>query len=279
MQKGELDLCITKQKVKGVMKQKRGIYEKFFKRFFDFILSFLAIIILSPILILTYLLSLIFIGFSPILRQYRPGKNGKIFVLYKFRSMTNKKDKDGNLLPDKDRITWWGKILRKTSIDELPQLFNILKGDMSIVGPRPRLVKDMVFYSDDVIKKAYSVRPGLTSPSQISGGRSESSWEQIFEADEKYSQNIKLSTDIKIIFKTVFAVFKSDSATSGAGDTKREYYYSDYLLKTNQITQEQYDKGLKKSNEIISQKHKGQVTFDESLHQDQQIGGEENANK
>lgn len=159
------------------MKQKHGIYEKFFKRFFDFILSFLAIIILSPILILTYLLSLIFIGFSSILRQYRPGKNGKIVVLYKFRSMTNKKDKDGNLLPDKDRITWWGKILRKTSIDELPQLFDILKGYMSIVDPRPRLVKDMVFYSDDVIKKAYSVRPGLTGPAQVYDRNSELSWE------------------------------------------------------------------------------------------------------
>lgn len=263
--KGELDLCITKQKVKGVMKQKHGIYEKFFKRFFDFILSFLAIIILSPILILTYLLSLIFIGFSPILRQYRPGKNGKIFVLYKFRSMTNKKDKDGNLLPDKDRITWWGKILRKTSIDELPQLFNILKGDMSIVGPRPRLVKDMVFYSDDVIKKAYSVRPGLTGPAQVYDRNSELSWESVFKRDIEYAKNVTFKNDFKLFIGTFLAVFKGGSVEGAKEDShKREYYYPDQLLKDNKITKSQYEKGLKKAQELTKQKH-AKIEFDESL--------------
>ena len=244
--------------------KKRGLYEKFFKRFFDVILSFLAIIILSPVFLIVYLLSLVFLGGNPIFKQYRPGKNGQIFPLYKFRSMTNKKDKDGNLLPDKDRITTWGKILRKTSIDELPQLFNILKGDMSIVGPRPRLVKDMIFYTEDVMK-AYTVRPGLTSPCQISGGRSESSWETIFEEDYKYTQNITFWGDVKIIIKTFFAVFKSNSSSSGADSSKREYYYGDYLLKTNRISDEQYKKGLQKANEIISLKREGKVVIDKEF--------------
>jgi len=241
---------------------KKGIYSCFFKRFFDVILSLVAIVVLSPIFLLVYLLSLIFLGGNPIFKQYRPGKNGKIFPLYKFRSMTNKKDKDGNLLPDKDRITWWGKVLRKTSIDELPQLFNILKGHMSIVGPRPRLVKDAIFYDEEILKKAYCVRPGLTSPCQVSGGRSEASWQNIFEADKAYAEKITLWKDIKTIFQTIGAVFKGSS--SGAEEGKREYYYADHLLKSNEITKDQYDLGLSKAKEIID--NKGTVTFQSELH-------------
>ena len=177
--------------------------------------------------------------------------------------MTNKRDKDGNLLPDKDRITKYGKILRKLSIDELPQLFNILFGSMSIVGPRPRLVKDMAFYPEDVMK-AYSVTPGLTGPSQVTGGRSESSWESIFEEDLKYAENLSLWLDIKILFKTFGAIFKKGSE-GGAETSKREYYYADYLLKTEQISQEQYDRGLKLSEEIIAKK--GRVVYNGELHE------------
>ena len=238
------------------------MYRKCFKRFFDVILSLIALIVLSPILLIISILSRIFMGKGIILKQYRPGKNGKVFVLYKFRSMTNKKDENGNLLPDKDRITKWGKFLRKSSIDELPQLVNILKGDMSIVGPRPRLVKDMVFYDKEVME-AYSVRPGLTSPSQISGGRSESSWEEIFEEDLKYSKRITFFGDMKIIFKTFFAIFKSKGSES-AESAKRDYYYPDYLLKSNKITKEQYDLGLNKANEIIDSH--GVVEYDSKLH-------------
>ena len=246
--------------------RKKGIYEKFFKRFFDFTISFLGIIILSPIFIITYLLSLIFLGGNPIFKQYRPGKDGKIFGLYKFRSMTNKKDKDGNLLPDKDRITWWGKVLRKTSIDELPQLFNILKGDMSIIGPRPRLIKDFVFYSDEVLKQAYSVRPGLTGPAQVYDRNSELSWESVFERDIEYAKNVTFKNDIKLFFGTFTAVLKGGAVDGAKSDkNKREYYYPDQLLKDNVITKEQYDKGLEKAKNLQAQKH-AKVEFDQTLH-------------
>ena len=177
--------------------------------------------------------------------------------------MTNKTDEKGNLLPDNQRITKFGKFLRKTNIDELPQLINIFKGDMSIVGPRPRLVKDMIFYSQEVLK-AYTVRPGLTGPSQVNGGRSESSWESIFECDLKYKQRITFLGDLKIIFKTVIAIFKNDSASGGAGEGKRDYYYADYLLKSKQITNEQYLLGLKKSEQIINEH--SSVLYHEELH-------------
>ena len=243
--------------------RKKTFYEKCLKRLLDFFLSFIALVVLSPILLIIYILSLICLGGNPIFKQYRPGKNGKIFPLYKFRSMTNKKDKEGNLLPDAQRITTWGKILRKTSIDELPQLINILVGHMSIVGPRPRLVKDMIFYPEEVMR-AYTVRPGLTSPSQVSGGRSESSWDTIFEEDLKYSEKITFWGDVKVILKTVVAVFKSDSSSGGAATSKREYYFGDYLVKSQQITNEQYELGLAMAGDIIASK-KGNVTYQEKL--------------
>ena len=155
---------MEKEKTKST--SKRGPYAAFFKRFFDFTIALIGIIVASPIMLIITILQLFFVGWPVIFSQYRPGKNGKVFKLYKFRSMNNKKDENGQLLPDVKRITKFGKILRKTSLDELPQLFNILKGDLSLVGPRPRLVKDMIFYDEDVFK-AYSVRPGLTGPAQV----------------------------------------------------------------------------------------------------------------
>ena len=244
-------------------KRKRTIYEIFFKRPLDIVLSFIAIVILSPLFLIVSLLSLIILKGNPFFCQNRPGKNGKIFKLYKFRSMTNKKDANGNLLPDKDRITKYGKILRKLSIDELPQLFNILKGDMSIVGPRPRLIKDMIFY-DEYVFVAYSVKPGLTGKSQVSGGRSECSWEAIFQSDLSYVKKITFFGDIKILFQTVISLFKSDASSGGAGnENKREYYYADYLLKQNKITKEQYDSGIQKSSELMED---DLVEYTENLH-------------
>lgn len=254
--------------------KKRGVYERFFKRFFDFILSLLAVIILSPVFLLVYLLSLIFLGGNPVFKQYRPGKNGKIFALYKFRSMTNKKDKNGDLLPDKDRITWWGKVLRKTSLDELPQLFNIIKGDMSIVGPRPRLIKDVIFYDEEVMKY-YDVRPGLTGPAQVYDRNSELSWESVFERDKEYSKNVTLKNDMKLFFGTFLAVFKGGSV-SGAGSEskvqKREYYYPDELLKRKEITKEQYDLGLEKAKELS--KSKSKIAYMPELHENKEKGNE-----
>lgn len=208
---------------------------------------------------------MIFLGGNPIFKQYRPGKNGKIFALYKFRSMTNKKDKDGNLLPDKDRITWWGKILRKTSLDELPQLFNILKGDMSIVGPRPRLVKDAVFYSEDVLNNTYCVRPGLTGPAQVYDRNSEMSWESVFKRDIEYANNVTFWNDIKLFFGTFLAVFQGGAIEGAKKDSnKREYYYPDQLLKDKKITERQYKLGLKKAQNLITQKH-SKIEYDEKL--------------
>jgi len=248
-----------------VKKKRRTLYQLFFKRFFDFTLSLLAIIILSPIFLIVWISSKISIGGKAIFSQYRPGKNGKIFKLYKFRSMTNETDENGNLLPDSKRITKFGKFIRKTSLDELPQLFNILKGDMSIVGPRPRLVKDVIFYSDEVLK-IYNVRPGLTGPAQVYDRNSELSWESVFERDKEYSDRVTFFKDIKLLFGTVLAVFKggsSEGANSGTGK-KREYYYADELLKSGKISKEQYDLGMSRSEELCRTTKK--VDYSEDLH-------------
>lgn len=244
-------------------KHKRTLYELFFKRFFDVVLSLLALIVLSPIFIIVWLINLCVLKGNPIFAQYRPGKNGKIFKLYKFRSMTNAVDKSGNPLPDEKRVTKFGKFIRKTSLDELPQLINIFKGDMSIVGPRPRLVKDMIFYDENTLR-AYAIRPGLTGLAQVSGGRSEASWEEIFALDLKYSQRITFWGDIKIIFKTVGCIFKSDAGN--AGNSKRDYYYPDYLLRTQKITEQQYKNGIDLANNVI--KENKRVEFQKDLHND-----------
>lgn len=246
----------------------RSFYSVFVKRFLDISLSLLAIIILSWLLLIAYILTFIFLGRPAIYKQSRPGKNHKVFCIYKFRSMTNKKDKDGNLLPDSQRITWFGKFLRKTSIDELPQLFNILKGDMSIVGPRPRLVKDMMFYDEDVYK-FYIVRPGLTGPTQASG-RNKNTWEQVFEKDIAYTHKITFWNDLKIIVKTFTSVFKNTGETHSNEEENKEevkeqeYYYADYILRIGKISKEQYDLGLKLSEDVI--KEKGTITYHPELH-------------
>ena len=186
----------------------KGIYERFLKRPIDFTLSLLAIIVLLPILLIIAILVRIKLG-SPILfKQNRPGKNENIFTMYKFRTMTNKKDTEGNLLPNITRLTKFGKVLRKFSIDELPGLFNILKGDMSIVGPRPLLVEYLHLYNEKQ-KKRHLVRPGLTGLAQVNG-RNTISWEEKFFFDVKYIKKITLRDDLKIIIKTVFKVLKRD---------------------------------------------------------------------
>lgn len=233
-----------------------SFYSRFVKRAFDIFLSLLAILLLSPILIIFYFLTAIFHGFPAIYKQPRPGKNHKIFYIYKFRSMNNKKDKDGNLLPDEQRITKYGKFIRKTSIDELPQLFNILKGDMSFVGPRPRLVKDMMFYEKEIFD-LYIIKPGLTGPTQTHG-RNKNTWEQVFEMDIAYSHHITFFTDVKIFFKTFTSVFtdRGDSRSNTDEDKEQskeqEYYYADYIKRIGKITEEQYDYGQALSKQTIA---------------------------
>lgn len=184
------------------------MYEKYFKRMLDFLLSLMAFIVLSPIIAIVYILVRIKLGKPAIFKQERPGKNEKIFTLYKFRTMTDRKDEEGNLLPDAERLTKFGKFLRSTSIDELPELVNIIKGDMSIVGPRPLLVEYLPLYNEEQ-KHRHDVRPGLTGLAQVSG-RNSISWEEKFREDIEYINKIKIMEDIKIILLTVAKVFKRE---------------------------------------------------------------------
>ena len=184
------------------------MYRNFFKRVFDFVLSLMALVILSPVFIVLIILGAIIMRGNPFFFQDRPGKDEKIFKLIKFRSMSNKKDKDGNLLPDEKRITSYGEFIRKTSLDELPELLNILKGDMAIVGPRPLLVKYLPYYTEEE-RLRHTVRPGLTGLAQING-RNNLDWDPRLALDVEYVKNLSLINDVKIIFKTVFKVFKRE---------------------------------------------------------------------
>lgn len=184
------------------------MYAKCFKRVIDFVLSFIGLIVLSPIFLILIVLGAVFMKGNPFFTQKRPGKNEKIFKLIKFRTMDNRKDKDGNLLPDEVRLNKYGRFLRSTSLDELPELFNILKGDMAIVGPRPLLVEYLPYYSERE-KLRHSVRPGLTGYAQAHG-RNSVTWEEKFEMDVKYVENITFIRDVIIIFDTVKAVLKRD---------------------------------------------------------------------
>lgn len=202
------------------------MYAKFFKRFFDFILSFTALMILSPILLIFTVIGAIAMKGNPFFLQPRPGKKGKdgkekIFKLVKFRTMSNKKDKDGNLLPDEVRLNKYGKILRSTSLDELPELWNILKGDMSIVGPRPLLVEYLPRYSKEQ-RRRHDIRPGLTGYAQAYG-RNSISWEEKFEKDVYYVDNVSFVLDIKVILKTVSVVLKREGISSETSATMEDF--------------------------------------------------------
>lgn len=203
------------------------LYRPFFKRFYDIVLSGLALIVLSPILILLTILGAIKMKGNPFFTQMRPGKiskrtgKEKIFKLIKFRTMTCEKDENGNLLPDEKRLTKYGKILRSTSLDELPELINIFIGDMSIVGPRPLLVQYLPLYNEEQ-KHRHDVRPGLTGYAQVNG-RNSISWEERFELDVAYTKKISLWLDIGIILKTVLAVFKREGISSGTSATMEEF--------------------------------------------------------
>lgn len=181
------------------------MYKKYIKRLLDIVLSVIALVVLSPILLILTVVGAVMMKGNPFFTQLRPGKDEKIFKLVKFCSMTNAKDKDGNLLPDEERLTKYGKFLRSTSLDELPELFNILKGDLSIVGPRPLVPEYLPFYTDEE-KHRHDVRPGLTGLAQVNG-RNSISWDEKFQYDLQYIRNISFVFDVKIIFKTVGLVF------------------------------------------------------------------------
>ena len=205
-------------------------YKQFFKRFWDIVLSGLALIVLSPILLILMIVGAIAMGGNPFFTQKRPGKkdrngNERIFKLIKFRTMSNKKDDSGNLLPDEQRLNKYGKFLRSTSLDELPELLNILIGNMSIIGPRPLLVQYLERYSEEQ-RHRHDVRPGLTGYAQCHG-RNALTWKEKFEMDVWYTRHISLFGDVKIIFETVFSVFKREGINSETSATMEEFMGND----------------------------------------------------
>ena len=212
------------------------MYAKFFKRVMDFVLSLCALIVLSPVLLILAVLGAVIMKGHPFFTQLRPGKDEKIFKMIKFRSMTCETDANGNLLPDEVRLTKYGKFLRATSLDELPELLNIVKGDMSIVGPRPQLVRDMVFMTPEQ-RSRHSVRPGLTGLAQCNG-RNAMSWEKKFEYDLIYIQKITFLGDVKILLQTVVKVFQRDGINEEGMATAEDL--GDYLLRIGTVDREEY---------------------------------------
>ncbi len=198
------------------------MYRNFFKRFFDLIIALICLILSSPLIIITFtLLSYLNNSFKVFFIQTRPGKNSKIFKLYKFKTMSDKKDNNGNLLPDKDRITPIGKFIRATSLDEIPQLLNVIKGDMSLIGPRPLLVEYLPLYSKEQSRR-HEVRPGITGWAQVNG-RNAISWQQKFEFDVWYVDNISFLLDMKILFLTLKKVIKRSDINSATSATMEKF--------------------------------------------------------
>jgi lipopolysaccharide/colanic/teichoic acid biosynthesis glycosyltransferase len=212
------------------------MYRKYFKRLFDVICSLLALIVLSPVLLVTAILVRVKLGSPVIFKQKRPGLHEKIFTLYKFRTMTDQKDEQGNLLSDEVRLTKFGKMLRSTSLDELPELWNILKGDMSIVGPRPQLIKDMVFMTTEQ-RERHSVRPGLTGLAQVNG-RNAIAWETKLQFDLDYLKRITFLRDLALIFRTLYKTIKRDGISQEGMDTGMDL--GEYLLETKKISLEDF---------------------------------------
>lgn len=191
------------------------MYQLFFKRLLDILISLIVLILLSPVLLIVIILVRLKLGSPIIFKQERPGKNNEIFSMYKFRTMTDERDENGDLLPDEIRLTKFGKLLRSTSLDELPELWNIIKGDMSIIGPRPLLVEYLSLYSKEQIKR-HNVRPGLTGWAQVNG-RNSISWEEKFELDVEYIEKLSFLFDIKIFFLTIKkVVFKDGISAEGS---------------------------------------------------------------
>lgn len=202
-----------------------NLYSKYFKRILDMICSGFALMILSPILIVVAIIVKLKLGSPVIFKQKRPGLNGEIFTMYKFRTMTDGKDEDGNLLDDSLRLTKFGRMLRATSLDELPELWNIFKGDMSIVGPRPLLVQYLPLYNSYQSKR-HNTRPGLTGLAQVNG-RNSLDWNEKFEMDVEYIENITFVNDFKILIKTVIIVFKQEDISSETSVTMEPFRGND----------------------------------------------------
>ena len=214
------------------------MYRKFFKRVIDIFLSGFALLILSPLFILLAIMVRAKLGSPVFFKQQRPGKNEKVFTMYKFRTMTDEKDEEGNLLPDEKRLTKFGNFLRATSLDELPEIWNIFKGDMSIVGPRPLLVQYLPLYNE-FQKRRHEVKPGLTGHAQVSG-RNAISWDEKFKKDIEYIDNISFWLDVKIFFKTIKKVLKKDDI-SQEGQATMEYFMGNDKIADDELVKEEQD--------------------------------------
>ncbi len=228
---------------------KIGIYEKYVKRVIDIVCALAAIIVFSWLYLIVAILVKIKLGSPVLFKQPRPGKNEKVFNMYKFRTMTDEKDENGNLLPDEIRLTQFGKWLRSTSLDELPEAFNILNGSMSVIGPRPQLVRDMVFMTPEQ-RKRHTVKPGLSGLAQVNG-RNAIGWEKKLNYDLEYIKKISFLGDVKIIFQTVEKAFlKQEGITEVDMATAEDL--GDYLLRTGKVTKEEYDKKQVEAKEILN---------------------------
>ncbi|MBT9648055.1 sugar transferase [Oscillibacter sp. MCC667] len=230
------------------MKQgKPGVYARYIKRILDVLLSGCALVVLTPVLLIVAVLVRTKLGSPVIFCQERPGKDEKIFKMYKFRSMTDARGENGELLPDEVRLTKFGRALRSTSLDELPELWNIFKGDMSIVGPRPQLVRDMVFMTPEQ-RLRHTVMPGLTGLAQVSG-RNAISWEDKLATDLRYIRRITFLGDVKIVLLTVKKVFCREDISADGMDTAEDL--GDYLLRTAQVSEEAYQELQAESKALL----------------------------
>lgn len=232
-------------------KGKDGIYNRYIKRLIDFVCAILAIIVFGWLYLAIAILVRVNLG-SPILfKQPRPGKDGNIFFLYKFRTMTNERDQYGELLPDEKRLTKFGKWLRSTSLDELPEAWNILKGDMSVIGPRPQLVRDMVFMNN-LQQERHSVRPGLSGLAQIRG-RNALEWSNKLSIDLEYVRRISFCLDIRIVVETVYQVFfrRNSNNLNVVDEIEITADYGDFLLSKGLISYSDYVQGIELSKQII----------------------------
>lgn len=248
---------IRKKAKKEIQKQKAGtrsgmclqnsLYERYIKRGIDVTLAVSGLAILWPVMAVTALLVRVKLGSPVIFRQKRPGKDEKIFEMYKFRTMTDARDKAGNLLPDEERLTSFGKKLRSTSLDELPELFNILKGDMSVVGPRPQLVRDMVFMTPRQ-RERHTVLPGLTGLAQVNG-RNNISWEKKLDWDLQYLAHVSFRMDAAIVAKTVRKVLKKEDIAVDGMETAEDL--GDYLLRKESLSKAEYDKKLEEAERML----------------------------
>lgn len=216
------------------------MYSKYIKRPLDLFLSLCAVIVLSPVLLILIVIGAFAMKGNPFFTQARPGKDEKIFKLIKFRTMTCEKDENGELLPDDMRLTAYGKFLRSTSLDELPELFNIIKGDMAVIGPRPQLVRDMLFMTD-IQRLRHTVRPGLSGLAQVNG-RNAIKWENKLAYDLEYIESITFWGDIKLIFETFIKVFKREDISEEGMETAEDF--GDYLLRTGAVNQNVYDEKM-----------------------------------